>query len=325
MPAMIYCHVGITAAEDYATRRGRHSPAHLERIAGLRAEGFVVGGGPAPDGKTADLFYRAPDLDTVVRLVEEDPYWKGGVWTAYKPEAFSQFLEPWRQVEILTDGSRTVTLVEGLAPDVEMASFALIEARGAGRHGLRRILPGRPHPGPHEYLRSRAGARGSHRVRPLDAGHADRPPLHSRPLTRLPPPDPRYPPDAFRRLDETPDPAFYATPRFVTHIDAGAIAAVTELYREHLPAGGAVLDLMSSWVSHLPMDVSYGRVTGLGMNADELTANPRLDGWVVHDLNAEPRLPFAEGTFEARVGRQLVGVHAEAGRAAIGDVRRQVG
>ena len=114
----------------------------------------------------------------------------------------------------------------------------------------------------------------------------------------MPPPDPRYPPDAFRRLDETPDPAFYATPRFVTYIDAGAIAAVTQLYREHLPAGGAVLDLMSSWVSHLPMDVSYGRVTGLGMNADELAANPRLDGWVVHDLNAEPRLPFAEGTFD---------------------------
>ena len=111
----------------------------------------------------------------------------------------------------------------------------------------------------------------------------------------MPPPDP---PDAFRRLDETPDPAFYATPRFVTHIDAGAIAAVTQLYREHLPAGGAVLDLMSSWVSHLPMDVSYGRVTGLGMNADELAANPRLDGWVVHDLNAEPRLPFVEGTFD---------------------------
>ena len=114
----------------------------------------------------------------------------------------------------------------------------------------------------------------------------------------MPPPDPRYPPDAFRRLDEAPDAAFYAAPRFVTHIDAGAIAAVTQLYREHLPAGGAVLDLMSSWVSHLPMDVSYGRVTGLGMNADELTANPRLDGWVVHDLNAEPRLPFAEGAFD---------------------------
>lgn len=109
------------------------------------------------------------------------------------------------------------------------------------------------------------------------------------------------PPDAFRRLDETPDPAFYATPRFVTHIDDGAIAAVTQLYREHLPAGGAVLDLMSSWVSHLPPDIPYRRVIGLGMNPDELAANPRLDGWVVHDLNAEPRLPFADGEFDAAV------------------------
>ena len=74
---------------------------------------------------------------------------------------------------------------------------------------------------------------------------------------------------------------------------------MTQLYREHLPAGGAVLDLMSSWVSHLPPDVSYGRVLGLGMNVDELAANPRLDGWVVHDLNAEPRLPFADGVFDA--------------------------
>ena len=111
-------------------------------------------------------------------------------------------------------------------------------------------------------------------------------------------PDSPLPADAFRRLDETPDAAFYATPRFVTHIDDGAIAAVTQLYREHLPAGGAVLDLMSSWVSHLPPDIPYRRVIGLGMNADELAANPRLDGWVVHDLNAEPRLPFADGEFD---------------------------
>jgi hypothetical protein len=76
-------------------------------------------------------------------------------------------------------------------------------------------------------------------------------------------------------------------PRFVTHIDAGAVEAVTALYREYLPAGGAVLDLMSSWVSHLPDDVAYGRVVGVGMNAEELAANPRLAEWRVQDLNAD--------------------------------------
>ena len=114
-----------------------------------------------------------------------------------------------------------------------------------------------------------------------------------------PDPESAMPGELFERFDESPDAEFYAAPRFVTHIDDGAIAAVTDLYRERLPAGGAVLDLMSSWVSHLPPEVSYRRVVGLGMNAEELAGNPRLDGWVVHDLNAVPRLPFDDGAFDA--------------------------
>ena len=107
------------------------------------------------------------------------------------------------------------------------------------------------------------------------------------------------PPGAFRREDETPDAEFYREPRLVTHIDAGAIAAVTQLYREFFPPGGAVLDLMSSWISHLPHDVAYGRVAGLGMNAVELAANTRLTEWVVHDLNQDPRLPYGPAEFDA--------------------------
>src|SRR5262245_59269633 len=106
-------------------------------------------------------------------------------------------------------------------------------------------------------------------------------------------------PELFRRIDESPDALFYDVPRLVTHIDDPAIAAVTELYREHFPAGGAILDLMSSWVSHLPDEVAYRRVVGLGMNAEELAANPRLHARVVHDLNADPRLPFADAEFDA--------------------------
>ena len=107
------------------------------------------------------------------------------------------------------------------------------------------------------------------------------------------------PPDAFRRLDEGPDAEFYATPRLVAHIDEDAIEAVTGLYREHFPPGGAILDLMSSWISHLPPEVDYARVVGLGMNAAELAANPRLAAWVVHDLNADPRLPLPDASFDA--------------------------
>ena len=108
----------------------------------------------------------------------------------------------------------------------------------------------------------------------------------------------RLPEEAFRRYDESPDEEFYHLPRFVTHIDDWAIAAVTQLYREHFPPGGTILDLMSSWISHLPEEVRYERVVGLGMNERELEKNPRLDEFVVQNLNANPRLPFREAGFD---------------------------
>ncbi|MFO1023931.1 MAG: methyltransferase domain-containing protein [Acetobacteraceae bacterium] len=110
---------------------------------------------------------------------------------------------------------------------------------------------------------------------------------------------PSLPDHAFDKLDPTPDAQFYDFPRFVTHIDDGAITAVTSIYRSFVPSGGAILDLMSSWVSHLPDDVTYAEVVGHGMNADELAANARLARWFVQDLNADPALPLSSGTFDA--------------------------
>jgi len=109
---------------------------------------------------------------------------------------------------------------------------------------------------------------------------------------------PELPEAAFDKMDPSPDAEFYAFPRFVTHIDEGAIAAVTQMYRERLPPGGAVLDLMSSWVSHLPDDVAYAAVVGHGMNAEELAANPRLSRWFVQDLNIDPVLPLGDADFD---------------------------
>ena len=108
-----------------------------------------------------------------------------------------------------------------------------------------------------------------------------------------------FPPDAFEKSDVGDDSDFYAQPRFVTHIDDTAIAALTSFYREKLPAGGILLDLMSSWVSHLPDDVSYASVIGHGMNADELAKNPRLDRRFVLDLNRNPRLPLCDSSVDA--------------------------
>src|SRR5262249_45953197 len=103
-----------------------------------------------------------------------------------------------------------------------------------------------------------------------------------------------FPDEYFQRMDETPDADFYREPRFVTHIDDATIAALTPIYRELIPPGAAVLDLMSSWVSHLPDEVTSERVAGLGMNREELAGNRRLTDFVVHDLNVVGELPYLE-------------------------------
>ena len=109
------------------------------------------------------------------------------------------------------------------------------------------------------------------------------------------------PDEWFAKADPAPDIAFYEHARLVQHIDEGAIAAVTAAIARHVPTGSNVLDLMSSWVSHLPPaeGLPLGRVSGLGMNANELAANPRLADWTVKDLNADPALPYPDASFDA--------------------------
>jgi SAM-dependent methyltransferase len=106
-------------------------------------------------------------------------------------------------------------------------------------------------------------------------------------------------PGAFDKLDAEEDEYFYEPARLVFHIDDGAIAALTGFYRTVLPAGGILLDLMSSWVSHLPAEIAYAEVIGHGMNAEELAANPRLSRWFVQNLNRAPILPLANDSVDA--------------------------
>jgi SAM-dependent methyltransferase len=105
--------------------------------------------------------------------------------------------------------------------------------------------------------------------------------------------------DPFARLDASDDASFYATERKVVHLEPGAIAALRAFYASILAPGAAVLDLMSSWRSHLPDGL--GVVMGLGMSAAEMADNPQLSSFVVHDLNREPRLPFNDASFDAVV------------------------
>lgn len=110
--------------------------------------------------------------------------------------------------------------------------------------------------------------------------------------------DPGFPAGFFSRADEGDDATFYAPPRLVTHIDEAAIAAVGDLYDE-LGISGDVLDLMSSWVSHFHTAPAHLRV--LGMNESELRANPAAAERIVHDLNADPRVPLADESIDDAV------------------------
>ncbi len=107
------------------------------------------------------------------------------------------------------------------------------------------------------------------------------------------------PPGAFAKIDGEEDEFFYEEPRLVLHIDHGAITALTRFYRRMLPKGGVLLDLMSSWVSHLPPEAAYAEVIGHGMNATELAANPRLTRWFAQNLNRDPTLPLADSSIDA--------------------------
>jgi hypothetical protein len=116
--------------------------------------------------------------------------------------------------------------------------------------------------------------------------------------------NPKWPPSwpysdkDFQRMDESDDDIFYESPRLVYHIDDAAVAALTDYYSKNLKKGDDVLDICSSWVSHYPMDFEGGNVVGLGMNSYELSQNPKLDSFIVKDLNKDPTLPFEDASFD---------------------------
>lgn len=105
----------------------------------------------------------------------------------------------------------------------------------------------------------------------------------------------------FQREDDGTDIVFYKKPRFVQHIDDRAIEVIKGLYGRFVHDGMRVLDLMSSWKSHLPEGLRLEQLSGLGLNAKELAKNKDLSDWVVHDLNENPILPYKDESYDAVV------------------------
>ncbi|KAM0828003.1 hypothetical protein ACQ4PT_067826 [Festuca glaucescens] len=142
----------------------------------------------------------------------------------------------------------------------------------------------RPSPRPRSHLSPPPRCSGSRPSSPSSAGSIRRKVLQ---------------PEGRAKLDPRSDRDFYAFPRLVKHVDDGFLATLTDLYRERMPPESDVLDLMSSWISHLPPEVRFRRVVGHGLNAQELAKNPRLDYFFVSDLNKEQRLELESASFDA--------------------------
>lgn len=106
-------------------------------------------------------------------------------------------------------------------------------------------------------------------------------------------------PNQRTKLDTADDNLFYSYPRFVTHVDEGFIQHLTDLYRNQLQPNTRILDMMSSWVSHLPEEMKFAHVEGHGLNSEELARNPRLDHYFVRNLNENPQLPLQDQDFDA--------------------------
>lgn len=101
------------------------------------------------------------------------------------------------------------------------------------------------------------------------------------------------------KLDESDDRLFYSYPRFVTHVDDGFIHQLTHLYRDRLKPNSRIFDMMSSWVSHLPPEMTFAHVEGHGLNQEELAKNRRLNHYFVQNLNDNPHLPLEDQSFDA--------------------------
>lgn len=104
-----------------------------------------------------------------------------------------------------------------------------------------------------------------------------------------------------QRIDETDDSIFYSVARLVKHIDPPACNALTDYFRVNLQPHSDILDLMSSYASHLPGELSFNNVVGLGMNEAELSNNPQLTDFVIQDLGQNHILPFDDNSFDACV------------------------
>ncbi len=100
------------------------------------------------------------------------------------------------------------------------------------------------------------------------------------------------------KADMSDDQIFYQQPRYAYHLSDTFRARLTSLYSEYLLKHHVILDLMSSWVSHLPSNIRYKKVIGHGLNESELNSNKRLDWFWIQNLNKKHNMPIEDSSVD---------------------------
>ena len=101
------------------------------------------------------------------------------------------------------------------------------------------------------------------------------------------------------KIDVDDDQIFYQHPRYVHHLSESFRTRLTKLYSNYLFNHYVILDLMSSWVSHLPKEITYKKVIGHGMNEAELSTNKRLDSFWIQNLNQTQNISLESSSVDA--------------------------
>ena len=101
-----------------------------------------------------------------------------------------------------------------------------------------------------------------------------------------------------KKLDESNDEEFYSDPKFVYHLDANFRNYLSSVYKNEIKDNSTVLDLMSSWVSYLPLEKKYKKVIGHGLNKEELERNKTLNSFWVQNFNLSQKIPLESGSVD---------------------------
>ena len=71
-----------TYCADALEKRAPYREEHLARLQSLKEQGTLVTLGPTEGSTHVFGIFESDSIDVVRRLVEDDIYWKQGIWTA---------------------------------------------------------------------------------------------------------------------------------------------------------------------------------------------------------------------------------------------------